>query len=85
MLKGVSKMIVEVNNPDSVYFERAIFYLRPNVRELPGEISDAEISRYIAGLGLEFRKKRRSAIVRRAVIGGILVLCTAAVLFALVR
>lgn len=28
MLKGVSKRIIEVNNPDSEYFEKAVLYLR---------------------------------------------------------
>ncbi len=27
MIKGVTKKIVEINNPDSIYFEKAVFYL----------------------------------------------------------
>ncbi|MCL2086305.1 MAG: hypothetical protein FWH05_01765 [Oscillospiraceae bacterium] len=30
MLKGVNKLIVEVNNTNSEYFERAIFFVRPS-------------------------------------------------------
>lgn len=62
MIKGVTKKIIEINNPDSIYFEKAVFYLRPNVRELPPEISRSEAHRYIARLGLEYtsqRKKRK--------------------------
>jgi len=60
MIKGVTKKIIEINNPDSIYFEKAVFYLRPNVRELPGEVSRAEASRYISRLGLEYRRRRKS-------------------------
>lgn len=59
MIKGVTKKIVEINNPDSIYFEKAVFYLRPNVRELPPEVSRAEAHRYIAKLGLEYTKRRK--------------------------
>jgi len=29
MLKGVNKLIIEVNNPESELFERAIFFVKP--------------------------------------------------------
>lgn len=45
MIKGVNKKIIEINNPDSLYFERAVFYLRPNVSVLPEEISRREAER----------------------------------------
>ncbi|MBQ8297306.1 MAG: hypothetical protein IJX77_05945 [Ruminococcus sp.] len=53
MIKGVNKRVVEINNPDSIYFEKAIFYLKPNVRELPAAVSENEIRKYITNLGLE--------------------------------
>lgn len=53
MIKGVNKRIVEINSPDSIYFEKAIFYLKPNVRELPAAVSEAEIRKYIDNLGIE--------------------------------
>lgn len=59
MIKGVNKKIIEINNPDSIYFEKAVFYLRPNVMELPGEISRAEILHYISKLGLEYQKPHK--------------------------
>lgn len=37
MVKGVQKKIIEVNHPDSLYFERAVFYLKPGVTQLPGD------------------------------------------------
>lgn len=56
MVKGVNKKIIEVNNPDSIYFEKAVFYLRPEVRTLPDEIARHEIDRYVSTMGLS--KKR---------------------------
>jgi len=29
MLKGVNKLIIEVSNPESEFFERAIFFVKP--------------------------------------------------------
>jgi hypothetical protein len=29
VLKGVNKLIIEVSNPESVFFERAIFFVKP--------------------------------------------------------
>ncbi|MBR4361182.1 MAG: hypothetical protein IKP42_00375 [Ruminococcus sp.] len=62
MLKGVNRQIIEVNEPDSIYFEKAVFYLRPGVRKLPAEISRREIDRCMSGEGGFFR--RRNAISR---------------------
>lgn len=35
MLKGVNHKVIEVPQPDSLYFERAVFYLRPEADDLP--------------------------------------------------
>lgn len=65
MIKGVNKKIIEVKNPDSIYFEKAVFYLRPHILELPEEISRQEISCYIAQIGLDnySRKKHHRPIL----------------------
>lgn len=39
MVKGVNKKIIEINHPDSLYFERAVFYLKPGITQLPGQLS----------------------------------------------
>lgn len=36
MIKGVNRKVIEINRPDSAYFERAVLYLRP-------EVTDAEL------------------------------------------
>lgn len=59
MIKGVNRKIIEVNRTDSIYFEKAVFYLRPEVRELPTEISRAEAEKYISQIIPEVRRKKR--------------------------
>lgn len=59
MIKGVNRKIIEVNNTDSIYFEKAVFWLRPEVRELPAEISRAEAEKYISRIIPEVRRKKK--------------------------
>jgi len=35
MIKGVNKLIVDVANPDSEFFERAIFFVKPQMKDTP--------------------------------------------------
>jgi len=35
VVKGVNKLIVEVSNPDSEFFERAIFFVKPQMKDTP--------------------------------------------------
>lgn len=41
MVKGVHKKIIEVKSLGGDYFEKAVFYLRPGVTQLPPEITEA--------------------------------------------
>jgi len=46
MIKGVNKKVIEINHPDSVYFERAVLYLRPEVAEVPMQQAEEETAYY---------------------------------------
>jgi len=59
MIKGVNKQIIEVNDPDSIYFEKAVFYLRAGVRKLPAEVSRREIDRCLGGEASLYRRRSR--------------------------
>lgn len=86
MIKGVTKKIIEINNPDSIYFEKAVFYLRPNVRELPQEVSRSEAQRYIAKLGLEYnRNRRKSSMFGKIILSVITIVFAAALIFIFVH
>ena len=60
MIKGVNKQIIEINNPDSIYFDKVVFYLRPEVHAIPEEISRREIQRCFASSGIRSGKRRLS-------------------------
>ena len=60
MLKGVSHRIIEVNHPDSLYFERAVFYLRPEADDLPTYAALCESERCFPLRGV----RRRSGLRR---------------------
>lgn len=65
MLKGVNKLIVEINNPESDYFERAIFFVKPNKGDVPTfELADSA-GRLIknASVPLGKKKKKRLSIL----------------------
>ncbi len=46
MIKGVNKKVIEINRPDSVYFERAVLYLRPEVTDVPLYAAQLETDGY---------------------------------------
>lgn len=77
MIKGVNRKIIEVNNTDSIYFEKAVFWLRPEVRELPAEISRAEAEKYISRIMPEVRRKKKFSgkiiIVFAVIVSGIII------------
>ena len=84
MVKGVNKKIIEVNNPDSIYFEKAVFYLRPEVRTLPDEIARREIDRYITSSGLSKKHRRISSETGRLIIFSVLTAITILVIAAII-
>ncbi len=54
MIKGVNKKVIEINRPDSAYFERAVLYLKPDVKEVPLQAAQMETLDY-------FRPEPKSA------------------------
>lgn len=56
VIKGVNHRVIEINRPESAYFERAVLYLRPEVSDavLPAAQLAAEHF-----LGEEHPRKRR--------------------------
>ena len=46
MIKGVNKKVIEINHPDSAYFERAVLYLKPDVKDVPPHAAQMETLDY---------------------------------------
>lgn len=82
MIKGVNKRIIEINNPDSIYFEKAIFYLKPNVRELPSPVTEKEIEHFVSKLGLEYHNLKKSSKNGKIFILSLIILALGAALVA---
>lgn len=66
MIKGVSRQIIEVNNAESLYFDKAVFYLKPGVRILPEEVSSREIDRYLTKNNICSIKNNKSGGVKKS-------------------
>ena len=78
MIKGVNRKIIEINNPDSPYFEKAVLYLKPNIAVLHEAVSKKEAQRLIRSLTFDdtekLHKKRRhiSLFIAMAVIAAVI-------------
>ena len=82
MIKGVNKKIIEINNPENLYFEKAVFYLKPEVLELPQQVAEDEIERYISKLGIsDCLKQKKSRKVIAILLSMLLVVSSALLVF----
>ncbi|WP_164172646.1 hypothetical protein [Ruminococcus flavefaciens] len=72
MVKGVNKNIIEINNPDSLYFEKAVLYVKPNVTVFPEVLKRKETERLLNRLLPDTRtgKNRR---IRKYIISSLLI------------
>ena len=61
MIKGVNKNIIEIKNPDSLYFEKAVLYVRPNVTVFPETLRRKESERVLNSIlpDSRIRKNRK--------------------------
>jgi hypothetical protein len=60
MIKGVSRKVVEINNPDSIYFEKAIFYLKPHMSDIPAKLLAKEAENYMFTLSQQNTNTERN-------------------------
>ncbi len=91
MLKGVNRRIIEVNNTENKYFERAIVFVRPEYNETDTAVLSQEASGYISsvlGAGPGFLRqeaiKRRRRKIILCVGGAAAVLALTAALFIII-
>lgn len=50
MIKGVNKKVLEINNPQSLYFEKAVLYLKPNMSSVSCKLVRAEAEQMIRSM-----------------------------------
>lgn len=53
MIKGVNKKVIEINNPRSLYFEKAVMYLKPNLSSVSLKLLRAEAQEMIQSMSPE--------------------------------
>ncbi len=82
MIKGVNKKVVEINNPRSIYFEKAVFYLKPNMSLMPEKLIGREAEELVRELVPERRKKAGLWKIVTVVSLGISAVCVTAVVLA---
>lgn len=78
MIKGVNKKIVEINNPKSLYFEKAILYVRPNMSGMPTKLLSREAHNYLKSIIPDEKRKwgtLKIILVSMAIFAGISLLC----------
>ncbi len=56
MIKGVNKKVLEINNPQSVYFEKAVLYLKPNMNCVPEKLLKREADELIHSMSPKSNK-----------------------------
>ena len=59
MIKGVNRQILEVVNPENEYFERVIFFVKPEYSNLEDGKLNFEATMYSKGSGKPPRIKRK--------------------------
>lgn len=79
MIKGVNKRIIEINYPNSPYFDKAVFYLKPSVRELPGKVSLSEANKLLASMEIGTAYPRRHVNIGKILIPVLLIAAISAV------
>ena len=84
MIKGVNKKVVEINNPRSLYFEKAVFYLKPNMSLMPEKLIGREAEELVRELAPKGRKKAGLWKVIAIISAGISAVCVTAVVLAAV-
>ncbi len=84
MIKGVNRQIIEVNNPESIYFERAVFYLKPGVKLMPEQVMRRELERYVTSIGEDYGRKKRRLRAGALLIVFMIGIAAAAVLYLLI-
>ena len=80
MIKGVNHKVIEVCHPDSLYFDRAVFYLRPEVDDLPTHAALCETERF---LGVHGVRRQRTGGWRWFLLGMLTSGAACAVLYSL--
>lgn len=69
MIKGVNRRVIEINNPDGEYFEKAILFVKPEKSGDNPKILRSVAMEYLSDIDENNRRKRRRiAVIMSAVL-----------------
>ncbi len=81
MIKGVNKKVLEINNPQSIFFEKAVLYLKPNMSSVSYKLLRAEAQEMIRSMSPKqpklvlWRRLVKAAVILAAALVGALATC----------
>ena len=91
MIKGVNKRIIEINEYDSKTFEKAILFLKPNVKNINEITLKNEAKKYLNNLETNklnsdsTRKRRKLIIIKNRIVFSVIGAIFGAVFFILLN
>ena len=82
MIKGVNRRVIEINNPDGEYFEKAILFVKPEKSSDKPETLRIAARKYLSELDENDRRKRiRTAVIISSVFVAVITLILTVVIF----
>lgn len=64
MIKGVNRKVLEINNPQSLYFEKAVLFLKPNMTSAPYKLMRAEAQDMLRKISPQ---KKKFSLLRKSI------------------
>lgn len=61
MIKGVNKQIIEINSTNSAFFDKAVLYIKPSMRDFSSKALAKEAQHYISKITDTQAKRKQSA------------------------
>ena len=82
MIKGVNRRVIEINNPDGEYFEKAILFVKPEKSGDKPETLRMAARKYLSELDENDRRRRiRWAVIISSVFVAVITLILTVVIF----
>ena len=84
MIKGVNKKIIEINNPESSYFDKVVLYIKPSKEIRSRNELSLEIDRYLKSLIIKdgcLNSKKKATNLMPVIVGMALILAILITIF----
>ena len=75
MIKGINKNVIEVSDVESVYYDKAILFIKPQFADIGQEMLEVEAKKILGNIDVTSSIKSKRRMFEKAMI----IICTAAV------